>query len=283
MPSAAERRRQRRITFLLACLVALFLSWAVLPSVQPARADDAAAKSDDEKKEKTEQVSMPIHMLQSIGWKMGIVLGLLSVSLVALVVLLAMDVRMGDSVPPTFVEEFTDTVNKRRFKEAYELAKNDSSFVGRVLSAGMARLQYGIEDARATAMNAVESIKAGKEQLTTYLATIGTLGPLLGLVGTVYSMVGAMREMADKSKPVDPHRMAEILSHGLVVTLLGIAIAVPAIFCHAFFRNRITRISMETANVADDLLTQMYHNSKPRAGAPATDSRGTPGAVKAAE
>jgi biopolymer transport protein ExbB len=283
----AAGRRRRLTAFCLACLVALFVCWGLLPS-SPARAQDnppaegggaeappAAPKSD--------QVSMPIHMLRSIGLVMGIVLGLLSISLVALVVLLAMDVRMGDSVPPAFVEEFTDTVNKRRFKEAYELAKNDSSFVARVLSAGMARLQYGIEDARETAMNAVESIKAGKEQLTTYLATIGSLGPLLGLVGTVYSMVGAFREMSDKTKPVDPHRMAEILSHGLVVTLVGIAIAVPAIFCHAFFRNRITRISMETANVADDLLTQMYHNSKPRAGTPATDSRGAPGAVKAAE
>ena len=58
---------------------------------------------------------MVIHMLRSIGPVMGIILGLLSVSLVALIVLLAMDVRMGDSVPPAgFVEEFTEIVNKRR-------------------------------------------------------------------------------------------------------------------------------------------------------------------------
>ena len=43
---------------------------------------------------------------------------------------------------------------------------------------------------------------------------------------------------------------------------LSIALAVPAIFCHAFFRNRLVRMGMDTANVADDLLTQMYHNSK---------------------
>ena len=79
-----------------------------------------------------------------------------------LTVTLAMDVRMGDSVPAGFVEEFTDTVNKRRFKEAYDLAKNDTSFLARVLTAGMSRLQYGIEDARETAMNTVESIRAGK-------------------------------------------------------------------------------------------------------------------------
>ena len=44
----------------------------------------------------------------------------------------------------------------------------------------MGRLQYGIEDAREAAFNMVESIKASKEQLITYLATIGTLGPMLG-------------------------------------------------------------------------------------------------------
>jgi biopolymer transport protein ExbB len=41
---------------------------------------------------------------------------------------------------------------------------------------------------------------------------------------------------------------------------------VPAIFFNAFFRNRIVKVSMDTGHIADDLLTQMYHNSK-KAGA----------------
>src|SRR5437588_5057924 len=118
-------------------------------------------------------------------------------------------------------------------------------------------------------MNTVESIKATKEQLITYLATIGTLGPLFGLVGTVYSMIGAFMKMSDRAHPVDSHDMADTLSHGLVVTMLGIGLSVPAIFCHAFFRNRLIRLTMDTQNMADDLLTQMYHNSKKAAAAPA--------------
>src|SRR5262249_10504888 len=129
-----------------------------------------------------------LHIIKSVKWMWPIILAL-TISLIALIVLLAMDLRMSDSVPPAFVEEFADTVNKRKFKEAYDLARQDNSFVARVLTAGMARLQYGIEDAREVAMNTVESIKAGKEQMITYLATIGTLGPLFGLVGTVYSMI----------------------------------------------------------------------------------------------
>ena len=42
--------------------------------------------------------------------------------------------------------------------------------LARVLTTGMGRLQYGIEDAREAAFNMVETIKSGKEQLISYLA-----------------------------------------------------------------------------------------------------------------
>jgi biopolymer transport protein ExbB len=281
--------------FVVLCLLSLSLSWVIAPSWQSTWAQEVPP-AEGEAPPPAESGATPapksggspnmlVHMIKSVGLVMGIILGTLQISMVALIVLLFMDLRMGDSVPPGFVEEFTETVNKRRFKEAYELARQDNSFLARVLVAGMSRLQYGIEDARETAMNTVESIKAGKEQLTTYLATIGSLGPLIGLVGTVYSMIGAFMKMSDPNNPAKPHEMADTLSHGLVVTLIGIGLAVPAIFFHTFFRNRLMRISMEAANVADDLLTQMYHNSrKAVATAVPADSRGTTAtAVKPAE
>jgi biopolymer transport protein ExbB len=289
----AVLRRPRLRALLLSYLLALGIAWLLLPAAPPARAQqEPPPPAEGEPKPADTAATAPksgggapnmfVHMIKSVGLIMGFILGVLSISMVALIVLLFMDLRMSDSVPPGFVEEFTDTVNKRRFKEAYELARQDNSFLARVLTAGMARLQYGLEDARETAVNTVESIRASKEQLTTYLATIGTLGPLIGLVGTVYSMIGAFMKMADKDNPPKPYELADTLSHGLVVTLIGIGLAVPAIFFNAFFRNRLTRISMEAANVADDLLTQMYHNSK--RPAPAVDARTpTATAVKPAE
>jgi biopolymer transport protein ExbB len=255
----------RAVRFLWISFLAVWVITVVIPFWQTARAQAEDAPSETSIFNPSSSGGAPsnifLHIIKSVGWMWPVILTL-TISLIALIVLLAMDLRMSDSVPPAFVDEFADTVNKRKFKEAYDLARQDNSFVARVLTAGMARLQYGIEDAREVAMNTVESIKAGKEQMIAYLATIGTLGPLFGLIGTVYSMVGAFMKMSDKAKSVDPHDMADTLSHGLVVTMLGIGIAVPAIFCHAFFRNRLIRISMDTSNVADDLLTQMYHNSK---------------------
>jgi len=50
------------------------------------------------------------------------------------------------------------------------------------------------------------------------------------------------------------------------VTLVGIGLSLPAIFFHAFFKNRLIRLTHEAGTVADDLLTQMYYNSKKPAG-----------------
>src|SRR5262245_39609669 len=184
------------------------------------------------------------HIVKSAGIIFGPLLLLISIGLVALIVLLAMDLRMPVAIPPAFVEEFTDTVNKRKFREAFELARNDGSFLARVLTAGMGRLQYGIEDAREVAVNTVESLRASKEQLITYLGTIGTLGPMLGLVGTVFGMILSFMELGSTTGAPRPAKLAEGISHALVVTLLGIAVSVPAIFCHAFFKNRLIKITM---------------------------------------
>jgi len=213
------------------------------------------------------------HIIKSAGIVFGPLLLVISILLVALIVLLLMDLRLGVAVPPVFVEDFTDTINKRRFKEAFEMAKEDESYLARVLATGMGRLQYGIEDAREAAFNMVDSIEANKKQLITYLATIGTLGPLLGLVGTVFGMILSFMELSAGGTP-DPKKLADGISHALVVTLLGIALSVPAIFAHAYFSNALSRIKHDVSNIADDLLTQMYHNSKKADPNAPVDTRG---------
>lgn len=236
----------------------------VLATPTPAHAQEDGAPVEEKK-----SGNLFTHIIVSAGWFFGPLLFLVSIGLVTLIVLLAMDLRMGVAVPAAFVDDFTALVNKRQFKQAFELCKNDTSFVARVLSAGMGRLQYGIEDAREASQNMVESVKAGKDTLITYLATIGTLGPMLGLVGTVFGMILSFMELSGGGTP-KPEKLADGISHALVVTLLGVALSVPAIFCFSYFKNRLTRISFDTSNLADDLLTQMYHNSKRAAGSPST-------------
>jgi biopolymer transport protein ExbB len=282
MPFPARSAAPRWSPFLLAALATLAVALWLMPGWQPALAQDAAPAAGADAP--AEPPNLFVHIVKSAGPVFGGLLFIVSICLVALIVLLILDLRMSVAVPPGFVEEFTDTVNKRQFKQAFDLARNDQSFLGRVLTAGMSRLQYGLDDAREAAANMLEAIRAGKEQLNNYTAVIGTLGPMIGLVGTVYGMILAFMELGQPGKTPNPAKLADGISHALVITLLGIALSVPAIFFNTFFRNRIVRIGMETGNIADDLLTQMYHNSK-KAGAVPTatpSSTATPVAAPAA-
>jgi biopolymer transport protein ExbB len=255
-----ESVSRRRWVVSVAGLVALFVLVVLAgPVMAQEPAGEAAAP----------QKNIFVHIIESAGWVFGPLLFLMSIFLIVLVVLLMLDLRMSIAIPPGFVDEFIDTVNKRRFKEAFDMARNDTSFLGRVLTAGMSRLQYGIDDARDAAQNMLDSIRSGKEQINNYMAVIGTLGPLVGLVGTVFGMIDAFRSLATGGPP-NPAMLSKGVAAALSITFLGIAVSVPAIFFNAFFRNRITKVSMDTGHIADDLLTQMYHNSKKAGATPPT-------------
>jgi len=262
-------RRSRLAVLLLLCLVGFFFAShlpALAPVVYAQEGEGDPKPVETGKPVEGRKRSLFMHIVVSVGWVFGIVLLSISIALLTLVVLLSMELRMGAAIPPAFVEDFTETVNKRRFKEAYELAKEDGSYLARVMTAGMSRLQYGIEDARLAAAAMVDSLRAGKNTLVSYLQTIATLGPLLGLVGTVWGMILAFMTLSQSKTGADAAKLADDISHALVVTLFGVGLAVPAIFCHTMFHNRLTRLAHDIYNVADDLLTQMYHNSR-KAGA----------------
>src|SRR5262245_46503181 len=254
-------RFQQQTRFLFFAGLSLFV---VASFANVAHAQDGGTTTSEE--------PLILFMIKALGWIFGPLLLAVSIAMLALVVLLALDLRMSAAIPAGFVDEFTDTVNKRKFKEAFDMARNDPSFLGQVLTAGMSRLQYGLEDAREAARNTLESIKSDKDQKNNYTAVIATLGPMFGLVGTVYGMIKAFSVLAKPGATVDPTKLADGISHALVVTLFGVAISVPAIFFNAFYRNRITRVCMDVGHIADDLLTQMYHNSKKTPTSP------TPGA-----
>ena len=246
-------------------LVAVFLagpSVAQDPDPAPAvvaPADTAAAKNSG---------NLFTHILESAGIFFGPLLGGISIGLVALVVYLLMELRMETAVPKGFIDQFTDLVNKRQLVDAKNLAQNDPSFLGQTLFSGMSHLQYGLEDGREFARGKLDEIRASKESSISYLSVIGQLGPLLGLVGTVYGMILAFMTLKSSTK-VEPARLAGDISHALVVTLLGVGVSVPAIFFFTFFSKRLVRICIEVGQTSDDLLTQLHHGAR-RAPQPAS-------------
>jgi len=195
------------------------------------------------------------HLATSAGIVFGPLLLAVSFGLVVLIVLLAAELRLRVAIPLNLVHEIREALARRTTEEALDLATVDRSLLGLALAAGLSRLPRGLHEARDAIGNTLESAKAGSEQLISYLATIGTLGPMIGLVGTVFGMILSFMELSRGGTP-NAAALAAGISHALVVTLLGVGISIPAIFCHGLFRHRLARIVLEVASVADELVTE---------------------------
>ena len=116
------------------------------------------------------------------------------------------------------------------------------------------------------------------EHRTTYLATVGTLGPMIGLVGTVYGMIMAFRVIAVEGSTPQANQLAAGISTALYATLEGIAISIPAIFFYALFRNRIARLSLEVGMTAEPFSNNSRPASEAVAPGPGATAPGGPSA-----
>jgi biopolymer transport protein ExbB len=192
-------------------------------------------------------------MARSSG-PIGVVILAMSFYLVALVVWMFLRFRPEAAVPRGLVAEVSDLLGHRQYERAFALVEGDGSFLAHTLSAGVRRLPGGTVAAQRAMELANEERTMEMEHRTTYLATVGTLGPMIGLVGTVYGMIRSFQVIATMGSSPQASQLASGISTALFATLLGIAISVPAIAFYAYFRNRIARISLEVQIVAEGLL-----------------------------
>jgi biopolymer transport protein ExbB len=223
-------------------------------------------------------------MIRASGW-IGLVIALMSFYLIALVVWMSLRYRTVTAVPPELLSEVSDLLEQNKYNEAYHRLLGDSSFLARVLAAGVRKLPAGLAPAQRAMEMANEDATMEMEHRTTYLATVGTLGPMIGLVGTVYGMIMSFRVIALTGSSAQANQLAGGISTALFATLEGIAISIPAIYFYAMFRNRIARLSLEVGLAAEPLLEQFGRGIRPIPGAapaPAPSAHPHPFAVNAA-
>jgi biopolymer transport protein ExbB len=212
------------------------------------------------------QPKKPMTMLEwalRASGPIGVFLLCLSVYFTRVVIGLFMELRVSEAVPPALVERLEFLIKERKFQETYDACRDNESFLARLVRTGIANLPNGRPEAKEAMNIAAEEIITGMESRISYLAIIGQLGPMIGLVGTIWGMIMSFQEIATAagSQP-KPEKVAEGISTALFITLEGVSLAVPAIFFFAFFRNRIAVITMEATKVADRVINSMVNAAK---------------------
>ena len=91
---------------------------------------------------------------------------------------------------------------------------------------------------------------------TQRIARIGSISPMVGLLGTVDGMVQSFVKIANSDTTPKPRELAEGISTALVTTLVGLVLAIPAIIAFNLIKNRITRLVLEVSLMSSNLMSR---------------------------
>jgi biopolymer transport protein ExbB len=87
-----------------------------------------------------------------------------------------------------------------------------------------------------------------------YLADIGMIAPMLGLLGTVFGIIKSFSALGADLGTQRYALLSSGVSEALVNTAAGLAIGIPAMICYAYFRGRVQRIISELESAVTHIL-----------------------------
>lgn len=182
----------------------------------------------------------------TIGW----IIMALSLWMVALLVQHLLTVRRGTLMPKGLAEEVHQRISAREYQQAEEACRQSPGFESYVLSAGLAEVALGYSAVEKAMEDASQQQAARLYRRLEYFTVIGTIAPMLGLLGTVWGMILAFMEFEVKANP-QVSELAPGIYRALVTTLQGLCVAIPALGAYAVLRNRVDELVAEATLLAE--------------------------------
>lgn len=147
-----------------------------------------------------------------------------------------------------------DPAGARAFLDSYD------SLETHVLAAGLQGCDLGPEAVDDLMRAALARQRKRYEQGLSWLGTIGSNAPFIGLFGTVLGIMRAFMDLSTNMGNASQAVMAGI-SEALVATAVGLFVAIPAIIAHNTFRSRLRALIGDADILARTLLA--YLKSEP--------------------
>ncbi|MGD7653822.1 MAG: MotA/TolQ/ExbB proton channel family protein [Verrucomicrobiales bacterium] len=110
----------------------------------------------------------------------------------------------------------------------------------------------------------------------TYLADIGAIAPMVGLLGTVIGMIKSFLQISSGDvQGVRQMELAEGVSEALITTAAGLAIGIPALVFYSLFRGRVQKYIAELEAAATHLMALLHSQVERQPSAPRTPAQRT--------
>jgi biopolymer transport protein TolQ len=145
-----------------------------------------------------------------------------------------------------------EALQSQNLDDLEELSKDRDTLEGRALAYGLRHVKENGENGVAEIFNSYALLeRPALERSLSFLATVGSNAPFVGLLGTV---LGIMKAFRDLSANVAAGNQAVMLgiAEALVATAVGLLVAIPAVIAYNHFQRQV-KLSLQSLETVREL------------------------------
>ena len=163
-----------------------------------------------------------------------------------------------------FMDAMRSVLRQHRIQEALTLCDESDAPVARVVKAGVLKHDRPKAEVRDAVEDAGRLEAPRLERYLGALATITSVAPLLGLLGTVVGMIKCLAVIMHKGGQVIPGDLAEGIGNALVTTAAGLSVAIPSLIAYNYLVSRVDNLVLEMEIGSSEIVDLIAHGDDER-------------------
>jgi biopolymer transport protein ExbB len=171
----------------------------------------------------------------------------------------AVSLRTGRIVPTLFVTRFIEQLQAGALARgaALDACDENGSPAARVFAAAVRRWGKPAVEIEQAAIDACERELNHLRRYRRVFNGISTIGPLLGLLGTVFGLIRSFNDVASAGAMGRPDLLARGFGEALITTAMGLLVAIPAMVLHWTFTSRVDRLAMRLDETCQQVIDEI--------------------------
>ncbi|MBO7101854.1 MAG: MotA/TolQ/ExbB proton channel family protein [Bacteroidales bacterium] len=157
-----------------------------------------------------------------------------------------------------FMDNIRQYVHEGNVDAARNLAKETATPLGRMISKGFSRLGRPLPDIQAAIENEGQLEVARLEKRVSLVATVASLGPMIGFLGTVTGMITAFQDMAHAGNNIDISLLSTGIYEAMVTTVGGLIVGIICYFLNNLLVSRINKVVFELEVRANEFMDLLH-------------------------
>jgi biopolymer transport protein TolQ len=146
--------------------------------------------------------------------------------------------------------QFQQIMQSQNLEELAEMSKDRDSLEGRALSYGIKHAKEFGSEGLSEMINSYALIEKPKlEKSLSFLATVGSNAPFIGLLGTVFGIMKAFNDLG--ASQGDAAAVMVGIAEALVATAVGLVVAIPAVVAYNTFQRQVKNILQNLETVRE--------------------------------